>query len=308
MSLTQAGILADETEVARFLMFSISEPGDIAGLKSTLLGLADFIDGDNIVVGLGQSILKMLGSDKANKIPELRTMPAISGPGFEIPSTPGALWCWLRGKDKGELFHQSREVESLLCAGLSPVFQLEEVVDSFQYQHNRDMSGYEDGTENPTGDEAFAAAIVQGQGPALDGSSFVALQQWVHDFDLLDGMEQEHKDNVIGRRLSDNEELDDAPETAHVKRTAQESFTEGFEEGAFLLRRSMPWADGMESGLYFVAFGHSFAAFEAQMKRMVGDEDGIVDALFSFTRPITGSYFWCPPMKNGKLNLDLLFL
>ncbi|MBX9754991.1 MAG: Dyp-type peroxidase, partial [Pseudomonadaceae bacterium] len=95
------------------------------------------------------------------------------------------------------------------------------------------------------------------------------------------------------------EELDDAPESAHVKRTAQESF----EPEAFVLRRSMPWASAGQAGFMFSAFGCSVAAFEAQLKRMVGAEDGIVDGLFQFTRPLTGSYFWCPPLKDGKLDL-----
>ena len=53
----------------------------------------------------------------------------------------------------------------------------------------------------------------------------------------------------------------------------------------------------------FVAFGNSLDAFERQMRRMVGAEDGVVDALFSFTKPITSSAFWCPPV--GKSGLDL---
>jgi len=53
----------------------------------------------------------------------------------------------------------------------------------------------------------------------------------------------------------------------------------------------------------FVAFGHSVDAFQAQMRRMLGLEDGIVDALFRFTRPVSGAYFWCPPMVGGKLAL-----
>jgi hypothetical protein len=54
-------------------------------------------------------------------------------------------------------------------------------------------------------------------------------------------------------------------------------------------------------GLVFVAFGKSFDAFEALLNRMVGKEDGITDALFTFTRPLTGNYFWCPPSKDGRL-------
>ncbi|MCF8178401.1 MAG: Dyp-type peroxidase, partial [Sulfuritalea sp.] len=120
----------------------------------------------------------------------------------------------------------------------------------------------------------------------------------------FDAMSGEEQDNAIGRRRSDNEELDDAPPSAHVKRTAQESFN----PEAFVLRRSMSWTDGNAAGLVFVAFGKSFAAFEAQLKRMVGAEDGVTDALFRFTRPVTGAYFWCPPMKNGRLDLSSLGL
>jgi putative iron-dependent peroxidase len=42
------------------------------------------------------------------------------------------------------------------------------------------------------------------------------------------------------------------------------------------------------------------------MHRMVGAEDGIVDALFRFTLPETGSYFWCPPVTDGRLDLSAL--
>ena len=113
-------------------------------------------------------------------------------------------------------------------------------------------------------------------------------------------MSNEQQDNAIGRRKDDNEELEDAPESAHVKRTAQESFT----PEAFVWRRSMPWSLGKDGGLMFVAFGHSTQAFAAQLRRMVGLEDGIPDALFSFTRPLTGAYFWCPPLQSGRIFLS----
>jgi putative iron-dependent peroxidase len=53
----------------------------------------------------------------------------------------------------------------------------------------------------------------------------------------------------------------------------------------------------------FVAFGHTPAAFAAQLNRMVGAEDGVIDALFGFSRPVTGAYYWCPPMLEGRLDL-----
>jgi len=118
-------------------------------------------------------------------------------------------------------------------------------------------------------------------------------------------MTQHEQDATFGRRREDNEEMDDAPPSAHVKRTAQESF----DPEAFVLRRSMPWAEGARAGLVFVAFGRAFDAFEAQMRRMVGEEDAVTDALFRFTRPLTGAYFWCPPLAvDGRLDLRALGL
>ena len=68
----------------------------------------------------------------------------------------------------------------------------------------------------------------------------------------------------------------------------------------------MPWADESNEGLVFVAFGKSIYAYDAQLKRMLGMDDGVTDALFNFTTPITGSYYWCPPIKDGTLDLRSL--
>jgi len=293
MKLAQPGILQEETTLARFMMFSMTSSVELPML---LEELNNVIETEHTVIGLGQSLVAAMGKE----IPGLKTMPAQNGVGVDVPSTPYAMWFWLRGSDRGEIYHRSRLLESLL----SPAFVLDEVLDSFQYDQNRDLTGYEDGTENPKGEEATKAAIIQGQGKGLDGSSFVAIQQWLHDFETFDGMATEQQDDAIGRHVDTNEEFDDAPESAHVKRTAQESF----DPEAFILRRSMPWVDGMHSGLNFVAFGSSFDAFEAQLHRMLGHEDGIVDGIFEFTKPISGAYFWCPPVKDEKLDLSLLGL
>lgn len=293
MKHVQAGILEDVPAQARYLSFSIDADGD---LRAALKRLADFADGKKTVVGIGKQIADMLGVS----VPGLTEFPLFKDALVEVPATHAALWCWLRGDDRGELVHLSRKIielveEALIC---------ESVVDGFRYDTGRDLTGYEDGTENPKGKDANAAAIVSSDNEAMNGSSFVAVQQWVHDLDDFLSRPQDEQDETIGRRKSDNEEIDEAPVTAHVKRTAQEDF----EPEAFVLRRSMPWADARYEGLVFVAFGRSFDAFNALLKRMTGAEDGQVDALFSFTTPVTGSYLWCPPVRNGYLNLKQLGL
>ncbi len=291
MNTVQPGILADIPRLSRYLTFALKPDTDP---RAALAALVNIVDADSAVVGFGQSLIKALGT----KIQGLRTFPAHTGPGFEVPATPTALWVWLRGDDRGELLHQSLEIKQ----ALAPAFISNKIIDGFQYRNSRDLTGYEDGTENPEGNEAITAAIVQGRGEKLDGSSFVAVQQWVHDLAHFKSMSQQQRDHSIGRRLSDNEEIEEAPEYAHVKRTAQEDF----KPEAFILRRSMPWADDKQEGLVFVAFGKSFDAFEALLRRMVGKDDGITDALFNFTHPISGSYFWCPAVRNGCLNLQVL--
>ena len=293
MQTVQKGILATENKLARYMTFSLV---NIAAAKESLAALQEFVDGESVVVGVGESLTKALDVE----INGLKPMPVYTSSGIDIPSTPCALWLWLRVNDRGELFHLSRKLELVL----STSFELTDVIDSFKYSESRDLSGYVDGTENPQDDQAIKAAIVSGEGEGMDGSSFVAVQQWLHDFDVLNAMNDKEKDDTIGRHVSDNEEFDEAPDNAHVKRAAQESFT----PEAFILRRSMPWAEGMEAGLVFVAFGKSFVAFDAILKRMIGLEDGLRDALFDFTKPITGAYLWCPPMKGKKLDLTKLGL
>jgi putative iron-dependent peroxidase len=293
MDNVQPGILAPVPKLARYLSFSLkagSKPG------RAVRALAELADGEAVVVGFGQSLVRVLGGD----VPGLRVFPTHFGSGLILPSSSSALWCWLRGEDRGALLHAARKINASVATAFDP----DSVIDGFQHDTGRDLTGYVDGTENPKGKKATEAAIVQGQGAGLDGSSFVAVQLWIHDFQRFESMSPKEQDNSIGRRRSDNKELSGAPRSAHVKRTAQESFT----PEAFILRRSMPWADGNTGGLNFVAFGKSFDAFEAQLKRMVGAEDGVTDALFKFTRPVNGSYFWCLPLAKGRLDLRALGL
>jgi putative iron-dependent peroxidase len=213
MSDVQQGILAPIDAAARYLTFTISNEDKVA---ATLTALRAVVSGRDTVVGIGHSLVERFG----RPIDGLTDFPAFAVKDRQLPATPADVWVWLRSDDRGELTLRSRALERLLA----PAFELQDAVDAFRYANDRDLSGYEDGTENPTGDDAVAAAIVSGKGAGLDGASFVAVQQWLHDFDKMESIPSGDMDNIIGRRKSDNEELDDAPESAHVKRTSQESF------------------------------------------------------------------------------------
>jgi porphyrinogen peroxidase len=290
----QRALLEPPPAVARILVFNLVAGRDpLPALKE----LCHELTPGYTVVGLGQPFIAALGRE----VPGLRPFPSLSASGIDVPSTQGALWVHLRAADEGEAFEHSRVVAKALSGGLS----LAEEVHGFRYRDGRDLSGFVDGTANPDGDDAIDAAIVSSKLKGMNDSSFVAVQRWVHDLGKLEALDETARDHVIGRSMYDNDELDDAPASAHVKRTEQEAF---HHPDGFMLRRSMPWGGVEEHGIYFVAFVESLDRYERSLRRMLGMDDRIVDQIFSFTRPVSGGYYWCPPLKDARLDLSYIGL
>lgn len=280
-STAQSAILANIPQNAVYLYFSLQNPQH---LHSTLQTLGQFCIQHNGLLALGRPLIKN---------PELNAalLPG-SFKSHPIPQQEIDLLIWLRGADAGDVYLQTCAVQQLA----ETAFVLIEQQTAFCYQGGRDLTGYEDGTENPQAEAAEHAALI----PAgdLHNSSFFALQRWQHQLAEFKSRSQTQQDNTIGRRLSDNEELEDAPASAHVKRTAQESFS----PEVFMLRKSMPWVKDQNAGLMFAAFISDLAGFERMLARMTGDEDGIKDGLFTFSALQNSAYFWCPAVKQGQLD------
>ncbi len=276
-------VLAPVPRTARSVTFVVRAGGDPhAGLAA----LAAAVEPATCIVGLGAPLLAALDAS----VDGLRPFPALAGPGVAVPSTQGALWLLVHGADRGVVDDRVRA----LRGALGDAYRVTDDVELFKYREGRDLSGYVDGTENPTDDAAVEAAL------RADGSSFVAVQRWAHDLEWFSRLPEEERNHVVGRRISDNEEIDDAPDHAHVKRAAQESY----DPPAFMVRRSMPYITRREKGLLFLAYGESLDRFERVLRRMAGLEDGIVDGLFRFSRPTTGGYYWCPPVEGGRVDLS----
>jgi len=290
--LSQPGILAPPPALGRSLTFRLTLEADP---RAALGRLREGFALEGGVVGLGEMVTRALG----HEVTGLRTFPSLSGPSSTVPSTQQALWVFLRGTDRGVLFDVTEHVQALVDGA----FFLDDAMDTFLYAGGRDLTGYEDGTENPKDDAAVDAALVSA-GDGLIGSSFVAVQRWEHDLRRFRGFSPARRDAVFGRRADTNDEIADAPATAHVKRGAQESY----DPPAFMVRRSMPWATAHAQGLEFIAYGASLDRYERVLRRIAGLEDGIVDSLFTFSRPVTGGYYWCPPVDGDRLDLRRLAL
>lgn len=277
--MTQPRILAPPSPHALLLHLGLRADGAQAGWQA----LVDAVDLSHTVVGIGQPLAMALGL----KVEGFHSFTELSAPGVAWPSTQGALWLALYGEDDGALLHEARRLQKVLGEG----FFVEDCIPAYQFKEGRDLSGYVDGTANPVGAAAEETAF------RTDGSSFVSTQRWLHNLDALDAMSGRQRDHMIGRRISDNEELADAPDSAHVKRTAQE-------EVGFLLRRSMPWGSLGRAGLAFVAYSRDPETFVAHGRRMLGLQDGVRDALFQLSQPLTGALYWCPGVgSDGRLQL-----
>ena len=186
--------------VARYVLFNLAEPGaDAPAIKDALTRLTPLVDGSDVVVGIGPSLVQALGAE----IPGLHEFPDFSRPRRQgARRRPGTLWCWLRGDDLGDLLHVTRKVQK----ALAPAFAVRHVVDAFRHAWRRAATA----TTSPvsrtaprtrTGEAAEEAAFAHGLGEGLDGSSYVAVQQWVHDLDAFEALERRERDHHIGRRL-----------------------------------------------------------------------------------------------------------
>ncbi|MBK9363421.1 MAG: Dyp-type peroxidase [Rubrivivax sp.] len=193
---------------------------------------------------------------------------------------------------------QAFDKADALIHALDAHAELVEALPLFSYRQGHDLTGYRDGIENPTGDEAWAAAALAADGDGAGGSVGLG-QRWLHFRDRMAALPAPARDHVIGRRLADDEEIAEAPESAHVKRTAQEDF----DPPAFMLRRSMPWGDGRRHGLLFVAFVAALDTAQRQLERMMGLDDGLQDALLGHSQAETGTFYWCPPWDSQRLLL-----
>ena len=85
------------------------------------------------------------------------------------------------------------------------------------------------------------------------------------------------------------------PETAHVARVTIEDGAGELE----LFRRSVPYGDVREHGLYFVAFSADPSRFERMLARMFDiTGTGVGDRLLEFSRPVSGSYYFAPSIND----------
>jgi putative iron-dependent peroxidase len=206
----------------------------------------------------------------------------LAGPRTTIPATQHDVVIWLTGSGYDVVFDLSRGV----VMALAGVAALRHELVGWPYHHDLDLTGFIDGTENPTLVDATDVAVI-GDGPGA-GASILLLQQWEHDAIGWEALPVPAQEMIIGRRKADSEELDPKPPASHVASTDQDRFGKIF-------RRNIAYGTLADHGTIFVGFCRDQAILQGMLESMVGNAGGQPDQLTSVTRALTSAYYVIPP-------------
>jgi putative iron-dependent peroxidase len=222
---------------------------------------------------------------------ELHPFREIRGGHRHAVATPGDLLFHIRAKR----FDLCFELATQIMARIGDVVSPADEVHGFRYFDDRDLIGFVDGTENPTGQTAIDAVIVGEEDPEFAGGSYVVVQKYLHDLPRWNALSTEAQERIIGRTKLSDIELDDSvkPSSAHS------ALTTIIEDGKEIkiLRDNMPFgrtAQG-EFGTYFIGYSRSPRTIEQMLENMfIGRPPGNYDRLLDFSRAVTGNLFFAP--------------
>jgi putative iron-dependent peroxidase len=213
----------------------------------------------------------------------------VVGPdGFTMPATQHDLVLWVTGGGRSVVFDATTHA----VAALGGVATLVDETVAWSHHHDRDLTGFEDGTENPPLDEAPEVALVPDGEPGA-GGSIAIVQKWVHDLGSFHDLDVHEQEKVFGRTKPDSEELDPLPPRAHVNRVQIEEDGEELE----IFRRSTPFGTLTEHGLMFVGFSAEQSRFRKMLERILGVADGVADRLTDFSTPVGGAFYFVPALE-----------
>ena len=289
MASPQTGIFALGTASHAWLEFDLAASADAAAVVARVAGLREprtTIGGVNLVAGFRPELWAAVAPDAAP--PGLHGFnEAVTGPeGSPLLATQHDVVIWLTGAAYDVVFDLSRDV----VTDLAGQAELAHEMIGWPYHRDLDLTGFMDGTENPTLVEATTVALVPPGSPG-EGGSVLLLQQWEHDAGAWERLSTQEQEAVIGRRKIDSAELDPRPPTSHVARTDQDRFGKIF-------RRNIGYGSIARHGTIFVGFCATQRPLAAMLDSMVGRSGGPPDQLTRFARTLSGAYYFVPSAER----------
>ena len=294
MTTPQGGIFALGTASHAYLEFDARARDEGAALVRAVCSLREprtTMGGINLVAGFRPELWRRVApQDTPPNVAGFNR--AVVGPdGFEMPATQHDAVLWLSGSAYDVIFDTARAA----IAVLAELASVAEETSSWPYRHDQDLTGFIDGTENPTLIDAPEVALIP-EGVAGEGGTILLLQKWVHDAVAWESLPVPEQERVIGRTKADSVELEDRPDDSHVGSTDQERFGDIF-------RRNTPYGTVTDHGTMFVGFASDQHRLSAMLESMAGITTGARDALTRYTRPLTGAYYFVPSTESVRARI-----
>lgn len=289
MASPQTGIFALGTASHAYLELDLLPSVDPASAVAKVAGLREprtTIGGVNLVAGFRPELWAGLAPDATPADVTGFNQPIVGKAGYTLAATQHDVVIWLTGAAYDVIFDLSRSI----VAALADVASIAHEMVGWPYHRDLDLTGFIDGTENPTLVEATSVALVPAGSPG-EGSSILLLQQWEHIADEWEALPVSGQESVIGRRKADSAELDPKPKSSHVARTDQDVFGKIF-------RRNIAYGSVGVHGTIFVGFSGSQKILASMLESMVGHGADPPDKLTSFTRAVTGAYYVIPSAER----------
>ena len=291
-------VLTPLTEAAIFLVLTVND-GAESGVREVLadvpgigrsVGCREPDGALQAVVAIGSALWDRLGHP--TRPPHLHPFKELRGPRHHAPATAGDLLLHVRARRMDLCFEFAAQV----TARLEGRAQVVDEVHGFKYFDERDLLGFVDGTENPTGGHAYAAAIVGDEDPQFAGGSYVVIQKYLHDMMAWNALTVEEQEAVVGRTKLDDMELpdDEKADNAHITLNVIED-DDGNE--LKIVRDNMPFGQvgSGEFGTYFIGYSATPSITERMLTNMfIGDPPGTTDRILDFSTAVTGCLFFAP--------------
>ncbi len=284
----QSGIFALGTASHAYLEFDLTDPGRGTDLVAAVAGLREprtTIGGVNLVVGFRPELWRTVapGECPADLSGFNREVTGVGG--YTMPATQHDAVLWLSGSAYDVVFDTARGA----IAALGQLARVADETSSWPYRHDRDLTGFVDGSENPSLVDAPDVAVVPDGRPGA-GGTVLLLQKWPHDAAAWEALPVKEQELVMGRTKPDSVELDDKPADSHVASTDQDRF-------GHIFRRNMPYGTVTAHGTMFVGFSAEQDRLSSMLDSMAGLTTGVRDALTRYTHPVSGAYYFVPSIE-----------
>jgi porphyrinogen peroxidase len=281
----QNGIFAVGTSAHVYLELNVrSSAGarDLVRAMTGVPGLTATTSGVSLVTGYRPEMWRSLEPEGLPRDVSGFNQEIRGAEGFTMPTSQHDAVAWLAGSSPDALFDAARR----FLQAVDSVASVAEETSAWAYHHDRDLTGFIDGSENPSLLDAPSVALIPEGRPGA-GGTVLLLQKWTHDAAKWEALDVPSQERVIGRTKLDSTELDPRPPYSHVTRTDQDSFGNIF-------RRNMPFGSVTNHGTMFVGFSAEQSRLARMLESMVGLPDGHPDELMRYTTPVTGAYYFVP--------------